>query len=97
MSFPGGELTHRGAIQTPRQTRRLFSVQSATQSTIFDRRLAAERKIIVRIENIQHQLRAISEEHKEQSHFWFSLKAERENLEEAVRRFKEKVEKMEKK
>ena len=61
------------------------------------RKIAAERKIIVRIENIQHQLRAISEEHKEHIHFWFSLKAERENLEEAVRRFKEKVAKMEKK
>lgn len=57
------------------------------------RKLAGESKIIVRIENLQHHMRRLNEENKDKIHFWFSLKAEKENLEEAVKRFKEKIEK----
>lgn len=56
------------------------------------RKAAKESGIILRIENIQHQLRAIHEERKEKVHFWFSLKAEANSLREAVERFKVNLE-----
>ena len=56
------------------------------------RKFAKESKFIVRLENLQQQIRKASEENKEKIHFWLSTKSESLELKDAVEKLKEKFE-----
>ena len=56
------------------------------------RKFAKESKFIVRLENLQQQVRKASEENKEKIHFWLSTKSESLELKDAVEKLKEKFE-----
>ncbi len=56
------------------------------------RKFAKESKFIVRLENLQQQIRKASEENKEKIHFWMSTKSESMELKDAVEKLKEKFE-----
>lgn len=54
------------------------------------RAFAKENKIIVRLANLQRQIRKANDENKEKIHFWLSIKSETLGLKEALNKLKEK-------
>ena len=55
------------------------------------RKFAKESEFIVRLENLQQQIRKVSEENKEKVHFWLSTKSEYADLKVEMDKLKEKM------
>lgn len=56
------------------------------------RSFAAENEIVLRLENIQHQIRKFNEDNRHKVHFWLSLKNDHIALGETLSRIWEKIE-----
>ena len=55
------------------------------------RKFAAENKVVIHIDHLKHHVQEINRDEKNRVHFWLAMKTEEVSLNEALKRFKDKL------